>query len=83
MFLPELNTSDDVSTFLKDNFPQLSGKDLKAIKTMYPLQKLNPFPNRPVYFASGAAAVGDTYFVCPTLVLSTILAQHTKIWNYR
>jgi len=83
MFTRNMSTPKEVSEFLQDNFPRLSDKDLKTVNKIYPIQKPNPFKDRAAYFPSGAAAIGDTLFVCPALILSKLFSQHTKAWSYR
>ena len=69
---------------MQDNFPQLSDNDTATINALYPLQTPNPFNNHAAFFPSLAAAYGEFTFVCPGLLMTTMIAQHTGTsWNYR
>lgn len=82
-FAANASTQAQVSSFLMDNFPQLSTTDTDAINTLYPLQTPAPFANHAAFFPSAAAAYGETTFICPGLAMSAAISQYTKSWNYR
>ncbi|KIJ22548.1 hypothetical protein M422DRAFT_152036 [Sphaerobolus stellatus SS14] len=83
IFADNVSTPADVASFLKDQYPQLSDNNTAAINALYPLQTPNPFPSHAPYFASAAGAIGEATFICPGITISTMIAQHTKSWNYR
>ncbi|KIJ51591.1 hypothetical protein M422DRAFT_26449 [Sphaerobolus stellatus SS14] len=82
IFAANASSAAAVASFMMDNFPQLSEKDTDTINALYPLETPNPFLNHAPFFASASAAYGEFTFVCPGLLISSMIAQHNKIWNY-
>jgi len=83
IFAANASTPADVTSFMLDNFPQLSANDTRIINELYPLQTPNPFLNHAPFFASASAAYGETTFVCPGLIMSAAIEKKTSSWNYR
>lgn len=81
IFAANAKSLEEVGSFMKDNFPQLSDEHTAAISAIYSSE--DPFSQHAAYFSSAAAAYGESTFVCPGLELSTLVSQHTKSWNYR
>lgn len=83
MFTPNVTNPSETSDFFLDNFHAMHDEHIFQIGLRYPLEETNSFPNKAPYFSSAAAALGDVYFVCPALALSTAVSRYTHSWNYR
>ncbi|KIJ51869.1 hypothetical protein M422DRAFT_776444 [Sphaerobolus stellatus SS14] len=83
IFVANASSTAQMSTFMQDNYPQLSTQDTDNINALYPLITPNPFNNHAPFFASLEAAFGETTFTCPGLTMSTIMANFVPSWNYR
>lgn len=78
------NTEDEVSVFLKNNYPHLTHEQLQEIRDLYP--KMEPEPKHNAWFPTASAAYGDCTFTCPGNYLSTSMARYldpSRVWNYR
>lgn len=74
----------EVAQFLKNNYPGLSDRQLKAINKAYPL--MDPLPKHAAYFPSAAAAYGESTFTCPGNHMAATMSRYfasDKVWNYR
>ncbi|KAJ5767797.1 hypothetical protein N7533_000380 [Penicillium manginii] len=77
-------SADEVSQFMKNNYPKLNDTQLNAINKAYPL--MDPLPKHAAYFPSAAAAYGDSTFTCPGNMMTASMSKHfsfEKVWNYR
>ena len=84
VFAYNASTEDDVSQFLKNNYPLLDQAQLDQINQAYPLT--DPLPNHAAYFPSAAAAYGDAAFTCPGNTMAETMSsffEPAKVWNYR
>ncbi|RAL58591.1 hypothetical protein DID88_003951 [Monilinia fructigena] len=84
VFAPNAASPNDISTFLKNNYPYLSLADTVTINNQYPLQ--TPLPNHAPYFPSASAAYGETTFTCPAIMISIALTywnDASQVWHYR
>lgn len=83
-FVSNASSLQDVSTFMKAQYPELTDFDLIAINTLYP--KMTPLPKHAAYFPSLAAAYGEATLKCPGIHVSESMALYydaRKVWNYR
>lgn len=83
-YAPNASTAADVSVFFKNNYPNLSTKQLKEINNVYP--KMDAMPQHNAYFPSASAAYGDMCFTCPGNQIASALARYNDpnlVWNYR
>ncbi|KAJ5537554.1 hypothetical protein N7494_007033 [Penicillium frequentans] len=83
-FAINATSSAEVSQFMKNNYPGLTGDQLEGINKEYPLMKA--LPKHAAYFPSAAAAYGDSTFTCPGNHMSASMAHFVssdKVWNYR
>ncbi|MCJ1397620.1 hypothetical protein MMC11_000816 [Xylographa trunciseda] len=75
-----ITTAADSEAFLVDQFPSLNATQLAHYNTMYTLNDAAPAP----YWHHVSAAYGETRYICPGIVLSTVMAAHNvPTWNYR
>ncbi|MCJ1381989.1 hypothetical protein MMC17_005101 [Xylographa soralifera] len=75
-----VKTAADSEAFLVDQFPALNPTELAQYSKMYALNDQSPLP----YWHHVSAAYGETRYICPGIVLSTIMAAHdVPTWNYR
>lgn len=84
MFAWDSNSADDVSAFIKSNYPKLNDEDLLQINELYPLE--DPLPKHNEYFTSASRAYSDAAFVCGGTLLSSAVAKYVntrKSWSYR
>ena len=83
-FAEDASTQDEVSQFLKNNYPGLTQAQLNRINKAYPLT--TPLPEHAAYFPSAAAAYGDSTFTCPGNTMAETMASFynsDEVWNYR
>lgn len=83
-FAEDASTQEEVSQFLKNNYPGLTQSQLDQINKAYPLTK--PLPEHAAYFPSAAAAYGDSTFTCPGNTMAETMAtfyDSDEVWNYR
>ncbi|KFY44733.1 hypothetical protein V494_01342 [Pseudogymnoascus sp. VKM F-4513 (FW-928)] len=83
-FVNNAATRDDFSSFLKNNYPALTGDDIDAVIDTYPLRA--PLPTKNAWFPSVAAAYGDSTFSCPGYHLAVSFSRFYspwKVWKYR
>ncbi|MCJ1437244.1 hypothetical protein MMC27_006630 [Xylographa pallens] len=77
---PSVQTAADSEAFLVDQFPALSASELARYNTLYALNDSSPSP----YWHHASAAYGETRYICPGIVLSTIMTfYNVPTWNYR
>lgn len=84
VFAYNATSADEMSQFLKNNYPKLNETQLRAINKAYPL--MNPLPKHAAYFPSTAAAYGEATFTCPGNLMAASMSKHfssDKVWNYR
>ncbi|KAK5994188.1 Lipase 1 [Cladobotryum mycophilum] len=78
-------TPDQVTSFLKSNYPNLSKKQLKNIKKAYKFKK-KPVPQHADYFAAASAAYGDATFTCPGMFMAWSFGRYfnqNQVFSYR
>ncbi|KAJ7190375.1 carboxylesterase estA [Mycena pura] len=81
-FAANASTPAAVTSFLTDNYPQLTPADGARIAELYPLRA--PLPGHAPFFPSAAAAFGEGTFTCPSnFILAQINRVHQPVWNYR
>lgn len=83
-YAPNATDAAGVSSFMKNNYPNLAPQQLTEINDMYP--KTDPLPQHAAYFPSVSAAYGDMCFTCPGNEMASALARYhdpKKVWNYR
>lgn len=77
VFAPQANTTDDISMFLKTQYPDLTDADLRRAEAIYanvPQTYLGvAIPESPLYYRA-AAIYGDAGYTCPTLNFASELA---------
>ena len=73
----------EVSAFLASNCPRLPASVLEEANRLYPL--MNPLPHHAAYFPSASAAIRESTFICPGLLMADSLSsgQRNSVWNYR
>ncbi|KAJ5110546.1 hypothetical protein N7532_001081 [Penicillium argentinense] len=84
LFAYNASTADEVSQFMKNNYPKLNEAQLRGINKVYPL--MDPLPKHAAYFPSAAAAYGEATFTCPGNLMTASMASYfssDKVWNYR
>ncbi|KAJ4397813.1 hypothetical protein N0V93_002050 [Gnomoniopsis smithogilvyi] len=85
VFVTNASSANQVSTFLQNNYPQLTQAELARINEAYPRVKRPP-PTRAAYFASLAGAYGEATFTCAGNRLAEAMADalgEEQVWNYR
>ncbi|KAJ5691794.1 hypothetical protein N7462_001217 [Penicillium macrosclerotiorum] len=83
-FAYNATSTAEVAQFMKNNYPGLSEKQLDTINNAYPLT--SPLPKHAAYFASAAAAYGESTFTCPGNHIAAAASHFfspNKVWNYR
>jgi carboxylesterase type B len=83
-FAYNASTASEMAHFMKNNYPGLSLQQLEDIKKAY--LHVKPLPKHAVYFASTAAAYGDSTFTCPGNLMAASMAgvfSPHQVWNYR
>ncbi|KAI1412657.1 alpha/beta-hydrolase [Hypoxylon sp. FL1857] len=86
VFASNASTSDDMATFMQDNYPNLTSEQASSIVDQYPIDLMPAFPLHGPWFPSAAAAYGEATFICPaTHVLSSYVSHlnTTRAWGYR
>ncbi|MCJ1285409.1 hypothetical protein MMC26_004749 [Xylographa opegraphella] len=75
-----VKTAADSEAFLVDQFPALNSTQLAQYNTLYALNDPSPSP----YWHHVSIAYGETRYICPGVVLSTVMtAYNVPTWNYR
>ncbi|MCJ1393470.1 hypothetical protein MMC18_006345 [Xylographa bjoerkii] len=75
-----VKTAADSEAFLIDQFPALNTTQLAQYNTLYALDNSSP----PPYWHHVSVAYGETRYICPGIVLSTVMTAHNvATWNYR
>lgn len=83
-FVPNASTSSNVTTFFKNNYPNLNDTQLQAIIDAYPL--MSPLPRHAAWYPSVSAAYGDATFLCPANSMANSMASYfcpDEVWQYR
>jgi acetylcholinesterase len=83
-FAANASSPEEVSVFLKNNYPRLQKRQLSKINQLYPLT--DPLPEHAAYFPSAAAAYGNSTFTCGGKLVSEAVAKYVSpktSWNYR
>ncbi|KAJ6784653.1 hypothetical protein PWT90_03216 [Aphanocladium album] len=83
-YAPNATSASEMSSFMKNNYPNLSSQQLKEVNDMYP--KMDALPKHAAYFPSVSAAYGDMCFTCPGNEITSALARYhnaSQVWNYR
>lgn len=83
-FAPNASSQEQVTAFLKNNYPNLTASQLESIIALYP--KEDPYPEHQPYFPSGSLAYGDSTFTCGGLLMSEAVSKYlspSQSWNYR
>ncbi|KAF8508626.1 triacylglycerol lipase-like protein [Hysterangium stoloniferum] len=81
IFASNATSPADMTSFLMDNYPNLTEADTDAIIALYP--EGAPIAQHAAFFPSLAAAYGETAFICPGLEIVSAMAKHAPSWNYR
>jgi acetylcholinesterase len=82
-FAYNASTPEEVSLFMKANYPGLNIKQLEAINDVYPL--MAPVALHAAYFPSASAAYGESTFTCPGNHMAAGMAAYLspgQVWNY-
>ncbi|OKP06969.1 Lipase 1 [Penicillium subrubescens] len=82
-FANNASTADEVSAFLRSNYPHLTSSQLDTINQFYP--KMDTLPMHNPYFPSASAAYGDATFTCPSSMLVSSVARFLdpkRAWGY-
>ena len=82
-FANNASTADEVSAFLRSNYPHLTSSQLATINQFYP--KMDPLPMHNAYFPSASAAYGDATFICPSSMMVSSAARFLnpeRAWGY-
>lgn len=83
VFVPQnTSTIGESNTFIKDQFPAITTKQLRRINQLYP--KAEQFNNSGAYWRQASNAYGDIRYVCPGIDVSDVYAgmfNRTDIWN--
>lgn len=89
LFVTDASTPDDLSTFFRDNYPNLTPNDTSAILSLYS-PPLPPQPFHNPYFPTTSLAYGEATFTCPSINLLRHIAAFSasthgngKIFAYR
>ncbi|KAI9743127.1 MAG: hypothetical protein M1818_003422 [Claussenomyces sp. TS43310] len=82
VFVPrELNSTESMNRFLKNQFPLLSATHFSHINAMYP--EANHFAGTGPYWRATANAYGDMRYMCPSLYLSDMSHNASlPTWTY-
>ncbi|CAD6446434.1 9a1562fc-5002-4a32-8486-2208e186d697 [Sclerotinia trifoliorum] len=84
VFTPKsINSSTDMTSFLKNNFVKLTDDQISKIHQYYP--KGPQYPNAGSYWSAAALAYGEMRYNCPGIYLSgrnDVLAPSLGNWNY-
>ncbi|KAI1374067.1 alpha/beta-hydrolase [Hypoxylon crocopeplum] len=89
VFATNAATSADMTTFLQNNYPNLTSAQAASVVEQYP--QAAAVPSHAAWFPSTAAAYGEATFICPTtfvLDASAALFNSTvggsgEAWGYR
>lgn len=79
-----MSSSDQLVSYLQDNYPSLSPEDSETIVDYYPVEP--PVPNHGEWFPSASRAYGESTFICPTINILNAFHRYTSganIWSYR
>ncbi|KAI9651299.1 hypothetical protein NHQ30_001337 [Ciborinia camelliae] len=84
IFTPQsINTSNDMSNFLKNNFVKLTDDQINNIHQYYPQGP--QYPNAGLYWGAAALAYGEMRYNCPGIYVSgshDFFAPSIGNWNY-
>ncbi|KAJ5219551.1 hypothetical protein N7468_008755 [Penicillium chermesinum] len=83
-FAYDATSSEDVSRFLRNNYPGLGDDQLEQIEVAYP--SLQNLPGHGAYFPLAAAAYGESTFTCPGNYIAASVSKFFSsdhVWNYR
>jgi acetylcholinesterase len=86
IFELEANTTAQVSTDLKTQYPELTGISLNKINELYPYDAKRQNPVHTPYFASASAAYGEGIMTCPSLHVARAITSKISpvaVWDYR
>lgn len=64
-FAINASTKDEVTKFMKSNYPQLSTEELHTMGHLYPL--VEPVPQHAAWFPVAEKAYGESTFTCPAI----------------
>ncbi|KAJ6785517.1 hypothetical protein PWT90_03808 [Aphanocladium album] len=64
-FAINASTKNEVTKFMKSNYPQLSTKELHTMGHLYPL--VEPVPQHAAWFPVAEKAYGESTFTCPAI----------------
>ncbi|PPJ52249.1 hypothetical protein CBER1_10523 [Cercospora berteroae] len=83
-FAPKNTTSyGQSSTFLQNNFPELTIKHLGKINELYPVEDTPSFNGSGRYWRQAADAYGELRYTCPGILVSASLERYNvPSWNY-
>lgn len=75
LFVSDAASPADVSTFMLDQYPNLTLSDTASINLEYPL--MPSLPTRAAYFPSLSAAYGEACFICPGISILQSYSNNT------
>ncbi|TVY51882.1 putative secreted lipase [Lachnellula cervina] len=82
----EANSSAQVRSLLRTNYPELTNGSLSRIEQLYPYDAASQNVHHTPYFASASAAYGEGFFTCPSLDIARLVsgsASSAPVWDYR
>jgi carboxylesterase type B len=85
IFTP-MNTSSlgQSNTFLQDQFPGLTLKQLRELNELYPVEGTPSFPDSGRYWRQISDVYGEMRYICPGIFISGTYANDSVTnWNYR
>lgn len=83
-FAYDASNSSEMTTFLKNNYPNMGPDQLDHISQAYSL--MPPLPGHNTWFPSASAAYGDATFTCPGNEMTATMSKwfsSNQVWNYR
>ncbi|KAI0842892.1 alpha/beta-hydrolase [Hypoxylon sp. FL0890] len=84
VFAANAYTQEDMTTFMQDNYPNLTSTQASSIVDQYPL--MPALPKHGPWFPSAASAYGEATFICPATHILSSYVSHlntSKAWGYR
>lgn len=83
-FAHDAATAEEFTSFMRDNYPNLTDNDEEDILEHYPKQDLLPLHEE--WFPSASKAYGEATFICPTNLMLDAFADaglSNETWSYR
>jgi hypothetical protein len=86
IFTPsDIETEEDMNSFLKDNWVKLSPAELSQIDKLYPQNKTQA-PDKGAYWRTAAEVYGQFRYNCPGIYMNEMIQNYTdgsSNWHYQ